>query len=635
MRISVTLMALLAFGAAAMLSLFVAVTAVDRIENVSRIEVTEEFLSRDMAWPTVAVDGLRVVLTGTAPSEAARFQALSLAGEVVDSHRVIDAMIVKAGADIAPPDFTVEILRNDSGISVIGLIPFHSDHIAMVTALEGISGGEKVTDMVERADFPTPENWDISIAYALEALADLPRSKISVLPGAVTVTAITDSIESRTQLQRRLLDEAPSQLDLMLDLSAPRPVITPFTLRFLIENGQGRFDACSADTEDTRERILRAAEAAGLQNSADCTIGLGQPSPSWAAAVEQSIAALAEIGGGSVTFSNADVTLVASESALPDLFERVTAELEADLPDVFSLHSILPEPAQVDGTDQENTLPEFSATLSPEGLVQLRGRVSNELFRTATESYAHSRFGPDSVYSATKLDETLPAGWPLRVLAGLEAMSMLANGQVVVQPDFVSVRGATGNENAKAEISRILSDKLGDAQNYAIDVTYIKQLDPTANIPTPQECVTQINGILEAEKISFDPGSADISASAAATLTILSDQARECEHVEMEIGGHTDSQGREVMNQSLSQARADAVLNALLARRVLTSNITAKGYGETQPIADNKTEDGREANRRITFTLIEDVGAQGAEDDAPGTTESAQANSDGTQDEQN
>ena len=72
----------------------------------------------------------------------------------------------------------------------------------------------------------------------------------------------------------------------------------------------------------------------------------------------------------------------------------------------------------------------------------------------------------------------------------------------------------------------------------------------------------------------------------------------------MEIGGHTDSQGREEMNLQLSQSRADAVLNALLARRILTSNLTAKGYGEATPISDNGTEEGREANRRIEFKLI-------------------------------
>ena len=87
----------------------------------------------------------------------------------------------------------------------------------------------------------------------------------------------------------------------------------------------------------------------------------------------------------------------------------------------------------------------------------------------------------------------------------------------------------------------------------------------------------------------------------------------------MEIGGHTDSQGRETMNQKLSQSRAEAVRTALAARRVLTVNLTAKGYGEEIPIADNGTEDGREANRRIEFKLIlpeEDATAQGGADAA-------------------
>jgi len=72
----------------------------------------------------------------------------------------------------------------------------------------------------------------------------------------------------------------------------------------------------------------------------------------------------------------------------------------------------------------------------------------------------------------------------------------------------------------------------------------------------------------------------------------------------MEIAGHTDSQGRETMNEALSKSRALAVLNALRDRRVATSSFTAEGYGETKPIASNDTEEGREANRRIEITLV-------------------------------
>ena len=59
------------------------------------------------------------------------------------------------------------------------------------------------------------------------------------------------------------------------------------------------------------------------------------------------------------------------------------------------------------------------------------------------------------------------------------------------------------------------------------------------------------------------------------------------------------------MNLALAKSRAESVLNELRARRVLTGSFRAKGYGEESPIADNQTEEGREANRRIEFRLIQ------------------------------
>ncbi|MGR3492364.1 MAG: OmpA family protein, partial [Shimia sp.] len=88
---------------------------------------------------------------------------------------------------------------------------------------------------------------------------------------------------------------------------------------------------------------------------------------------------------------------------------------------------------------------------------------------------------------------------------------------------------------------------------------------------------------------------------------------RECADPAIEVAGHTDSQGREEMNLELSQARAEAVVTALREERILAEGLQARGYGEARPIADNDTAEGREANRRIEFTLIaeadlEDVG---------------------------
>jgi len=136
----------------------------------------------------------------------------------------------------------------------------------------------------------------------------------------------------------------PAGTILTLDISAPRPVITPFTLRFLIDAEGPRFDACSADTEKARAQILAAARAAGA-TATDCTIGMGVPPPAWAEASEAAIAAMAELGAGSVTLSDADVSLIAADSVSQADFDHVVGELETALPEVFSLTAVLtPKP---------------------------------------------------------------------------------------------------------------------------------------------------------------------------------------------------------------------------------------------------------------------------------------------------
>lgn len=248
--------------------------------------------------------------------------------------------------------------------------------------------------------------------------------------------------------------------------------------------------------------------------------------------------------------------------------------------------------------------PEFIATLSPEGQVQLRGRLSDENLRTVADSYAKARFGSDRVYVGTRVVEGLPNDWATRVLTGLEALSGLSNGAVTVSPTSISVRGNTGNKDANAKIATLLSSKLGEAEDFMIDVTYQEKLDPVANIPTPDQCEAQIGDVLQTGQISFEPGSATIDAASLSTMDDIAEILKVCGDMRLEVQGHTDSQGRAEMNLALSQSRAQSVLNELRARRVLTSSFSAKGYGETRPIQDNDTEEGREANRRIEFRLI-------------------------------
>lgn len=105
--------------------------------------------------------------------------------------------------------------------------------------------------------------------------------------------------------------------------------------------------------------------------------------------------------------------------------------------------------------------------------------------------------------------------------------------------------------------------------------------------------------------IRFVTGSARLDPASLATINDVAGILHLCTEapdMRVVIGGHTDAQGDENANYILSVKRAKAVRDALIARGIAPEKLTAVGYGETEPVADNTTEEGRAQNRRTTFS---------------------------------
>jgi outer membrane protein OmpA-like peptidoglycan-associated protein len=112
-------------------------------------------------------------------------------------------------------------------------------------------------------------------------------------------------------------------------------------------------------------------------------------------------------------------------------------------------------------------------------------------------------------------------------------------------------------------------------------------------------------GLLVLDAVYFETGRTAISINSKPYLTMLAKMLTKYPKLQIEVDGHTDNVGSDAYNLNLSQGRALAVRNYLVSQAPeLDSRLTAKGYGESAPKADNATADGRKFNRRTELQVL-------------------------------
>lgn len=106
------------------------------------------------------------------------------------------------------------------------------------------------------------------------------------------------------------------------------------------------------------------------------------------------------------------------------------------------------------------------------------------------------------------------------------------------------------------------------------------------------------------KNVYFDFGKASLRPESFPELEDLVSFMKNKDDVKIEIAGHTDNVGKDADNLRLSSQRADAIRNYLIKKSISPARVTAKGYGATQPIAGNDTEEGRQLNRRTEVRIL-------------------------------
>jgi outer membrane protein OmpA-like peptidoglycan-associated protein len=118
-------------------------------------------------------------------------------------------------------------------------------------------------------------------------------------------------------------------------------------------------------------------------------------------------------------------------------------------------------------------------------------------------------------------------------------------------------------------------------------------------IKTPETKFTEAKIVTHG--INFDINKADIKPESMGTLNTIVEILKKNPEVKFEVQGHTDNSGIAANNLALSQKRADAVKQQLVSLGIEEARLTSKGFGDTKPISDNATPEGKANNRRVEF----------------------------------
>lgn len=157
---------------------------------------------------------------------------------------------------------------------------------------------------------------------------------------------------------------------------------------------------------------------------------------------------------------------------------------------------------------------------------------------------------------------------------------------------------------------RILGAGIGGIAGAAVGYTMDKQIkqlkEQTAGsgvdvTPTDNGQAILVN---LPEGVTFDVGSYTLKPDFRATLDKVAESLKQYPNSLIDVYGHTDSTGSEAYNQTLSENRARTVANYLTTQGVAPARIRSQGFGETMPVADNTTEEGRRKNRRVEIKIV-------------------------------
>lgn len=452
-------------------------------------------------------------------------------------------------ATISPYAFTVE--KTTDGLLLTGYVP---NEAARTALLAGLSG--KVTDRTALGA-GAPADFVVAAKAALSVVAEFDKGSAGLRGSDWTIAGTVATGAEKQVVEAALRKVATPRWSVAIQAADAPPLVSPFLWSAeKSENGAitlaGYVPAATA-----RQALLSIAGA----NTTDTTlVGSGEPD-AFAKNAEAGLMALAALKSGKVAFDGTtwSFTGIPGDQAAAETARAALASLGSGIAVTIAAPPapvVPPEPA-----------PQPAAEPVPQSVPQ----------------------------SVSVVAETAPAAVPAPEPAASEVAAAPAEA-------------SSAPPQAMADLPA--PETVGPA---AEPPQQLAAVDPNAVVPTPAEpvtppldlCQATVGRLAARNAILFQSGQAVLLKESAAALDELAADLAACPTVIVNVEGHTDSDGEADANLALSVARAEAVVDQLIIRGISAGRLYAVGYGESLPTASNDTKAGKQANRRIAFTLAE------------------------------
>jgi len=505
--------------------------------------------------------------------------------------------------------FTLDVRKDESGTyAVSGYLPSEAAREILAQRI-----GATTVDATELAR-GEPDGFDAALAAGLDALAKLDQGTLSLsgadwsLSGDVATTAARHVVESE-------LSAAPERgaWHVAIQAADAAALVSPFTWSAQKAADGKVLITGYVPTTELRNSLEAVAGGAATDRS---LVGSGEPED-FGAVATSGLEMLAVLSEGTVSWDGENWSL----SGQPVSVEAEQT-IRSALGDGWSIELSAPteaSPAQVDtpaepegeaGTQvetaavdpQAGTGDSLAETLDMSGR-QFRFHVTKPLGGAAAlEGSVPSQIAAGQLaalaladVSALTVDPTIPAAFVPTAEAGIRALVGLSDGQFGLEGDTWLFSGRAENAAGRAAALAALAAAPA-GQQWTTDITILPPLDL---------CRSHIAAFASRNAILFQSGSALIAEDSMPAIDELVGYLGECLEANIEVEGHTDSDGDDAVNLALSVARAESVVDALISRGVSPDRLYAVGYGESLPVASNETRAGKQANRRIAFSVSE------------------------------